>query len=69
MILVQVVVEPLKKLQSGSKHLKQERERSLKDYEIECEECDETTYVASYEKPIFCPICGRRVEAEEVENA
>lgn len=69
MILVQVVEEPLKKLQSGSKHLTKERERSLKDYEIECEECDETTYVASYEKPIFCPICGRRVEAEEVKNA
>jgi len=55
------------KLQSGSKHLMKERERSLKDYEVECEECDETTYVASYEKPIFCPMCGRRVEAEEVE--
>tara|TARA_B100000965_G_scaffold324800_1_gene286879 strand:- start:1111 stop:1254 length:144 start_codon:yes stop_codon:yes gene_type:complete len=45
-----------------------ERERSLKDYEIECEECDETTYVASYKKPTFCPVCGRRAEAEEVQE-
>ena len=60
--------ELLKKLQSGSKHLTKERERSLKDYEIECEECDETTYIASYDKPTFCPMCGRRAEAEEVEN-
>tara|TARA_Y100000996_G_C21968826_1_gene415491 strand:- start:275 stop:397 length:123 start_codon:yes stop_codon:yes gene_type:complete len=40
----------------------------LKDYEIECEECDNVSYVAADETPIFCPICGRRVEAEEVEE-
>jgi len=40
----------------------------LKDYEIECEECDNVSYVASEEKPIFCSICGRRAEAKEVEQ-
>jgi len=38
----------------------------LKDYQIDCEECDETTYVASYVKPKYCPVCGRRAEPEEV---
>ena len=41
----------------------------LKDYKIECEECDETTYVASYKEPTFCSICGRRAEPEEVESS
>ena len=49
-------------------HLIRERERSLKDYEIECEECDELSYIASEKKPAFCPICGRRAEAKEVEE-
>jgi len=40
----------------------------LKDYKIECEECDEITYVASYKEPKYCPSCGRRAEPEEVES-
>jgi|TARA_B100000073_G_scaffold311675_1_gene284910 uncharacterized OB-fold protein len=40
----------------------------LKDYKIECEECDEVTYVAFYKQPKYCPNCGRRAEAEEVEE-
>tara|TARA_Y100001972_G_C7417760_1_gene216048 strand:+ start:264 stop:398 length:135 start_codon:yes stop_codon:yes gene_type:complete len=40
----------------------------LKDYQIDCEECDETSYVAAYQKPVYCPICGRRAEAEEVQS-
>ena len=64
----QDVEELLMKQLSSSKHLTKERERSLKDYEIECEECDNVSYVASEEKPIFCSICGRRAEAEEVEQ-
>lgn len=45
-----------------------ERERFLKDYQIECEECDETSYVASEKEPRYCPMCGRRAEAYEVEK-
>jgi len=40
----------------------------LKDYQIECEECDETSYVAAYKEPTYCPNCGRRAEPEEVEK-
>tara|TARA_Y100001935_G_scaffold12613_1_gene9760 strand:+ start:1247 stop:1375 length:129 start_codon:yes stop_codon:yes gene_type:complete len=40
----------------------------LKDYQIDCEECDETSYVASYKKPVYCPICGAETEAEEVQS-
>ena len=64
----QDVEELLMKQLSGSKHPIKERERSLKDYEIECEECDNESYVASLEKPKYCPLCGRRAEAEEVEQ-
>ena len=37
------------------------------DYIVECEECEETSYVAAYEKPEFCPMCGRRAEVEKRE--
>ena len=40
----------------------------MKDYQIECEECDEVTYVASYKEPKYCPICNNKIEAEEVED-
>ena len=63
------VEELLMKQLSGLKHLIEERERSLKDYKIECEECDEITYVASYKEPTFCSMCGRRAEPEEVESS
>ena len=62
------VEELLMKQLSGSKHLIKERERSLKDYEIECEECDNISYVASEEKPKYCSLCGRRAEPEEVDK-
>tara|TARA_R100001126_G_C4759251_1_gene116902 strand:- start:138 stop:317 length:180 start_codon:yes stop_codon:yes gene_type:complete len=55
-------------LQNGQKLLSKERKKSLKDYQIDCEECDETSYVAAYKKPTYCPICGRRAEAEEVQS-
>lgn len=35
------------------------------EYVIECNECGNTTAVFTYELPEFCPICGRRAEAEE----
>jgi len=62
------VVDLLKKLPSGQLHLIKERNVYLKDYQIECEECDETSYVASYKKPKYCPICSKKAEPEEVEN-
>ena len=37
----------------------------MEDYIIECEECEETSYAASYKKPKFCPVCGRRAEIEK----
>jgi rubrerythrin len=61
-------VDLLKKLPSGQQHPVKERNVYLKDYQIECEECDETSYVAAYKKPKYCPICGRRAEAEEVDD-
>jgi rRNA maturation endonuclease Nob1 len=37
----------------------------MEDYIIECEECEEISYAATYVKPNFCPICGRRAEIEK----
>tara|TARA_B100000963_G_C22221935_1_gene492031 strand:+ start:204 stop:404 length:201 start_codon:yes stop_codon:yes gene_type:complete len=62
------VEERHKRLQSGAELHRKEGSRFLKDYQIECEECDESSYVASYQEPVFCPICGRRAEAEEVQS-
>jgi Zn finger protein HypA/HybF involved in hydrogenase expression len=39
------------------------------DYRIECEECDNTSYAATFEKPYYCPCCGRRAEVELVDEA
>lgn len=36
----------------------------MKEYTVECEECENTSIVGSYEKVSFCPICGRRAEVE-----
>jgi len=55
-------------LQNGQKLPSKERGKSLKDYQIDCEECYETSYVAAYKKPKYCPNCGRRAEVEEVES-
>ena len=60
--------EPLKKLLSGQVQREKEGSKYLKDYQIECEECDEVTYVASYKEPKYCPICNNKIEAEEVED-
>lgn len=37
------------------------------EYRIDCEECESTTHVQSYDEPEFCPICGRRAEAEKLK--
>jgi len=43
------------------------------EYRIECEECESTTIVLvdNGETPIFCPMCGRRPDVEDItdENA
>ena len=68
MVSVLVVEDRRKKSQNGLKQLIKERVKSLKDYQIDCEECYETSYVAAYKKPKYCPNCGRRAEVEEIEN-
>ena len=34
------------------------------EYIIECSECGETTSVSAESLPEYCPMCGRRTEAE-----
>ena len=68
MIFALVAAGQHKKLQNGQQHPEKERKKFLKDYQIDCEECYETSFVASYKKPVYCPICGRRAEAEEVQS-
>jgi predicted nucleic acid-binding Zn ribbon protein len=44
----------------------------MKAYKIECEECDNVTSVLSEyteDEPAFCPMCGRRQDATEIEDA
>ena len=60
--------EPLKKLLSGQVQREKEGSKFLKDYQIECEECDEVSYVASYKEPKYCPICNNKIEAKEVDD-
>ena len=38
----------------------------MKEYRIDCEECESSTEVFAYEnsKPEFCPMCGRRADVE-----
>tara|TARA_B100000242_G_scaffold284466_1_gene247819 strand:- start:125 stop:322 length:198 start_codon:yes stop_codon:yes gene_type:complete len=62
------VEELLRKLLSGPVQREKEGSKYLKDYQIECEECDEVSYVASYKEPKYCPICNNKIEAEEVED-
>lgn len=40
----------------------------MDQYKIECEECESESHVFAYEQPEFCPMCGRRVEAEYLEH-
>ena len=37
----------------------------MKEYRIDCEECENSTDVFSYNKPEFCPVCGRRADVEK----
>jgi rRNA maturation endonuclease Nob1 len=37
----------------------------MKEYNVDCEECENSTIVLTYEEPHFCPLCGRRAEVNE----
>ena len=37
----------------------------MEEFNIECEECESTAIVLTYDNPNFCPICGRRAEIEK----
>ena len=37
----------------------------MKEYIVECEECESVTFVNSYDKIAFCPTCGRRAAVEK----
>jgi|TARA_B100000287_G_scaffold45289_1_gene40559 rubrerythrin len=41
-----------------------------KEYRVECEECDALTIVLveGDREPEFCPMCGRRAEAEDISE-
>ena len=38
------------------------------EYNVDCEECENSTIVLTYEEPEFCPCCGRRAEVHKVED-
>jgi len=40
------------------------------EYRIECEECESVTIVLveNGETPEFCPVCGRRADAEDISQ-
>ena len=38
------------------------------DHRIECEECENTSFVGSFEEPMYCPICGRRAVIQLVKE-
>ena len=40
----------------------------MKEYRIDCEECENTSLVTAYEKPTYCPICGRRADPEKLRD-
>lgn len=40
----------------------------MQEYGVDCEECDNSTIVLTYEEPEFCPLCGRRANVEKAED-
>ncbi len=40
----------------------------MEDYIIHCEECSDECYVASYNPPEFCPMCGSQCSSVVVQN-
>lgn len=37
----------------------------MKQFRIECEECESVAEVFTYDNPEFCPCCGRRADIEK----
>ena len=70
MVLVLVAVGQRKKFANGLPQLTKENKKSQKgsqmlEYNVDCEECENSTIVLTYEEPSFCPCCGRRAEVEQ----
>ena len=40
----------------------------MDEWEIDCEECGVGCVVHAYDPPDFCPLCGRRTEAEKLDS-
>lgn len=40
----------------------------MDEFEIECDECGVGSVVHAYDRPDFCPLCGRRAEAEKTDS-
>lgn len=40
----------------------------MDEYEIECDECGIGSLIHSYDKPDFCPLCGRRSESKKLDS-
>ena len=38
------------------------------EWTIDCEECDNTSYVQSYCEVRFCPLCGSKVEPDRYDD-
>jgi len=38
------------------------------EWTIDCEECDNTSYVQSYCEVRFCPLCGSTVEPDRYDD-
>ena len=38
------------------------------EFKIQCHECNELTYVQAESLPEYCPMCGRRAEAESIKH-
>ena len=69
-----LVVEGLKmKYLNGSLQPTKEKKKSQKgslmiEWIIECEECDNESYVKSFNEVCFCPICGMMTEPERQDD-
>lgn len=40
----------------------------MREWKIECEECDNESVIIGYVEPEFCPVCGRRADVQDLED-
>ena len=40
----------------------------MDEWEMDCEACGVGCVVNAYDPPDFCPLCGRRTEAEKLDS-